>query len=137
MKKIVAVLFVLIALVGCNKESLRGPDTGIYRGVYLRIDNGVDTMVSGIANLAIFVDNQTFTLVPEEGSSAPISCNGRYFVIGNDSLKFINDAPISEFFYDDLLILDTTFGFTFSPEEFRMRFLLNDTSLYEYILESK
>ena len=134
MKKIIHLILISGLIISCNKNRNLELDSGIFRGVYYRLDNGKDTVYQGVANLAISEDNNTFTLVPDVSSSAPLNCYGRYFIKDVDSILFINDAYLNEFFYDDLLILDTIMKFSQIGEELTLEFTRDDTIFYEYVL---
>ena len=105
--------FVVILTVSCKKDVVI-VNNGIYRGVFYKIKTAnSDTINEGVCNLAIFDENQTFSLKGDTATGVPKNCNGNY-EISDTEMIFENTAAIGEFFYDQFLYLDTIYAYTFS-----------------------
>jgi hypothetical protein len=128
-------MMLLIVGVGfsCKKDKPKPPKNGIFRGVFMEMGIESDTISEGIAYLAIYDQDSSFTLQGDESSGVPVSCNGVYGLLGPNQIEFINKAPIDEL-DDPYYILDTLFEYEYSDSIFNIT-LETETRRYVYNLE--
>lgn len=131
MKKNVLIFILFIAILSCKKEALV-PNNGIYRGVFREMHLGGDTVTSGVVYLALFEENNTFSLVGDSVTSAPATHGGTYTI---ESGKRINYSFTGDYQpqYDNDHYLDTLYNYIFDDEILEFWFLNGDVK-YEYRL---
>lgn len=132
MKKLCIFFGIFFVFISCKKEIVL-PNDGIYRGVFNEIWASGDTVASGVVWIALFEDNQAFTMVGDSNTSAPQSHNGTYLIQDAKFIQF-SLSGLASGGYDEDHILDTTYQYTFDDELFEF-FLQDDTILYEYRLK--
>ena len=131
MKKNILYLLLLFAVVSCKKGPPL-PNNGIYRGVFREIYAGGDTVASGVVYLAMFEENNTFSLVGDSTTNAPATHNGTYNIESGNNISYFRVSDYSPQFDTDHY-LDTLYSYTFDDENFEFWFQ-DDTIKYEYRL---
>jgi len=108
--------------------------TGIYRGVFNRVNKGVDTTGTGVVFLVINTEDSTFHLQGDTITLTPASSGGKYSLPEPGKIQFTNTKPIGVPIYDPFYILDTVYNFEFNDPNLRI-FMGVDTLFYDYNLK--
>lgn len=135
MKFCVIVLPILLffAALSCDKDPNPKNFTGIYRGVFNRVQNGLDTTGTGIVFLAISSENSSFHLNGDSITATPANSSGLYEFPEPGKIQFTNTAIIGVPVYDRFYVLDTVYNFEFEDPHLKI-FLGIDTMYYDYEL---
>ncbi len=128
------IALLLFSALSCEKDPNPKGFTGIYRGVFNRVNNGIDTTGTGVVFLAINSEDSTFQLQGDTITLTPANSLGKYILPEPGKIHFTNTAPIGVPIYDRFYLLDTVYNFEFEDPNLKI-YLDVDTFFYEYNLK--